>query len=58
MRLKLLWGTLDLYKDIGVDKYYDASVLKNNGERHWYIQAIVASLAGVESDFDFNRRQA
>jgi len=46
-RLKLLRGLLDLYKDTGVDKYYDASVLKNYGERHWYFQAIVASVAGV-----------
>ena len=47
MRLKLLGGLLDLYKDTGVDKYYDASMLKNYDERHWYFQAIVASLAGV-----------
>lgn len=47
MRLKLLGGLLDLYKDTGVDKYYDASMLNNYGERHWYFQAIVASLAVV-----------
>lgn len=46
-RLKLLRGLLDLYRDTGVDKYYDSSVMQNYGDRYSHFQKIIACLAGI-----------
>jgi hypothetical protein len=47
MRLKLLSGLIRMYKDNGVDKYYDASLLSAYSMRYKFFLAVIIILATI-----------
>ena len=44
-RSRLLKGLLAMYRDNGVDQYYDAALLANYSRRYWLFIGAIASLA-------------
>lgn len=46
-RLKLLSGLIQMYKDNGVDKYYDSSLLKGYSMRYKFFLTVIIILAVI-----------
>lgn len=46
-RSKLLQGLLSMYRDNGVDKYYDSSLLTNYGKRYSLLIGVILGLAAT-----------
>jgi hypothetical protein len=46
-RLTLINGLVQMYKDNGVDKYYDPVLLGTYGKRYNLFTAVIACLAGI-----------
>jgi hypothetical protein len=46
-RLTLIGGVIQMYKDNGVDKYYDPALLGTYGTRYNLFTAVIICLAGI-----------
>jgi hypothetical protein len=46
-RLALLAGLVQMYRDQGIDRYYDASLLENYAARYRMFTAVIVALAAV-----------
>ncbi len=46
-RLSLITGLLQMYKDNGVDKYYDSALLGTYGTRYNLFTGVIICLAGI-----------
>jgi hypothetical protein len=46
-RLTLISGLIQMYKDNGVDKYYDQALLSTYGTRYNLFTAVIICLAGI-----------
>ena len=46
-RLTLIHGVIQMYKDNGVDKYYDSALLSRYGTRYNLFTAVIICLAGI-----------
>ena len=46
-RLTLISGLIQLYRDNGVDKYYNPELLQTYGARYNLFMAVIVSLAGI-----------